>query len=420
MWEETVPFYLLLAATMVAAGYDSIVGAAIVVAGAGCGVLGSTVNPFATGVAIAALDGTGISVNQGIIIGLGVVLWLVCLTISCIYIVRYAKRVKKDPSKTKLTADEVAIMHENFDQGVESDIVDESGKALPAEAAVPKLTGKQKATLIVFALTFVIMIVSFIPWEDLGVNFFNEGSVTEEVTTTVDADAITSVYNDSTGAELTFNSDVDATQTESVETQQGWSAFLTGVPMGQWYFDEASTWFLLMAIIIGFVAWMGEGRFVKVFIQGAADMMSVVLIIAVARSITVLMGETGLDVWILTNAANALEGVASFVFAPLSFLLYLVLSFLIPSSSGMATVSIPIMGPLASNLGFSVEVMIMIFVAANGLINLITPTAGALVGGLQMAKISFSTWLRFFIKLFVILAVVCLVILTAAMMLIPG
>jgi uncharacterized ion transporter superfamily protein YfcC len=418
MWEETVPFYLLLAATMVAAGYDSLVGAAIVVAGAGCGVLGSTVNPFAVGAAVDALSGTGLEINQGIIIGLGVVLWLVSLTISCIYIIRYAKRVKKHPETSKLSGDELVEMHEAFDQGVDSDIVDAEGNAIAADD-VPKLTGKQKATLIVFALTFVIMIIGFIPWEDLGVDFFNAGAESVEVTQTIDGDAISEVYDESTGNTLEFADAVEGTETSEVAVSDGWSSFLVGLPLGQWYFDEASAWFLIMAIIIGFVVWMGEGKFVKVFIQGASDMMSVVLIIAVARSITVLMGETGLDVWILDAAANGLAGVAGFIFAPLSFLLFLLLSFLIPSSSGMATVSMPIMGPLAAELGFSVEVMIMIFVAGNGLINLITPTAGALMGGLQMAKISYSSWIKFFLKLFVILAVVCCVILTVAMLMIP-
>ena len=70
MCEETVPFYALLAATMMAAGFDPMVGAATVLLGAGCGCLGSTVNPFAVGAAVDALRGVGIEVNQTIIIGL--------------------------------------------------------------------------------------------------------------------------------------------------------------------------------------------------------------------------------------------------------------------------------------------------------------------------------------------------------------
>ena len=64
-----------------------------------------------------------------------------------------------------------------------------------------------------------------------------------------------------------------------------------------------------------------------------------------------------------------------------------VLAFLIPSSSGMATVSMPIMGPLAANLGFSVETMVMIFSSANGLVNLFTPTCGAIMGGLVVGHV---------------------------------
>ena len=85
------------------------------------------------------------------------------------------------------------------------------------------------------------------------------------------------------------------------------------------------------ALIIGVIGGVSESRFVKAFINGAADMMSVVLIIALARSITVLMAKTGLDMWIVNNAAAALTGMSAIIFAPLSFLLYIVLSFLIPS-----------------------------------------------------------------------------------------
>ena len=140
------------------------------------------------------------------------------------------------------------------------------------------------------------------------------------------------------------------------------------------------------------------------------------MIIALARGVSILMAETGMSDWILLNASNALQGVSAIVFAPVSWLLYVVLSFLIPSSSGMATVSMPIMGPLAANLGFSVETMVMIFSSANGLVNLFTPTCGAIMGGLAIAKVQYGTWLKWVWKLLVILAVVCLVVVTTAMM----
>lgn len=415
MCEETVPFYLLLAATMVAAGFDSLVGAAVVLLGAGCGVLGSTVNPFAVGAAVDSLSTSGIAINQGTIIVLGLILWLVTLAISIVFVMRYAKKVKADKGSTILSLQEQQAMMDEWGMK-ESTEEEKSGDS----ASEPKMTARQKWSLIVFALTFVIMIVSFIPWEDFGVEIFNAGASYEEVTATVSGEDVDAVWADAEGSNLILDPDAAIETVGEEQVTEGWSSFLTGLPLGQWYFDEASTWFLLMAIIIGIVGGVSEARFVKAFINGAADMMSVVLIIALARSITVLMGETGLDLWILENAANALQGLSGFIFAPLSFLLYVVLSFLIPSSSGMATVSMPIMGPLANNLGFSPDVMIMIYSAGNGLVNLFTPTSGAIMGGLALAKVEYSTWLKFGAVLFVILGVVCMVILTAAMILIPG
>lgn len=376
MCEETVPFYALLAATMMAAGFDPMVGAATVLLGAGCGCLGSTVNPFAVGAAVDALTGVGIEVNQSIIIGLGAVLWIVTTAMSIFFVMSYAKKVKADKGSTILSMQEL------------KDAEEAHGKAASEVHNEVKLTGRQKGVLIAFAFTFVVMIVGFIPLADLNegvANFFDAGAV-------YDADGNAVV--------------------------QGWSALITGLPIGQWYFDEASTWFFLMAILIGIIGGLSEKQIVNTFITGAADMMSVVLVIALARGISVLMANTGLDVYVLDAAANALAGLSGVIFAPMSFLVYFGLSFLIPSTSGMATVSMPIMGPLAVKLGFSPEVMVMIFSAAIGVVNLFTPTSGAIMGGLALAKIEWTTWLKFALKLIVALSVVCAIILTVACVLI--
>lgn len=372
MCEETVPFYALLAATMMAAGFDPMVGAATVLLGAGCGCLGSTVNPFAVGAAVDALTGVDIAVNQSIIIGLGAVLWIVTTAMSIVFVMSYAKKVKADKGSTILSMQEL------------KDAEEAHGKAASEVHKEVKLTGRQKGVLIAFAFTFVVMIVGFIPLADLNegvANFFDAGAV-------YDADGNAVV--------------------------QGWSALITGLPIGQWYFDEASTWFFLMAVLIGIIGGLSEKQIVNTFITGAADMMSVVLVIALARGISVLMANTGLDVYVLDAAANALAGLSGVIFAPMSFLVYFGLSFLIPSTSGMATVSMPIMGPLAVKLGFSPEVMVMIFSAAIGVVNLFTPTSGAIMGGLALAKIEWTTWLKFALKLIVALSVVCAVILTVA------
>ncbi len=362
MLEETVGFYLLLSATMVAVGYDTIVGSAIVLLGAGSGVLGSTINPFAVGAAISALP-EGIEANQAVILTVGVALWLSAYLISVFFVMRYAKKVKKDKGSTFLSLQERKDMDAEF--------ID---KQHDNEAT---LTKKQKRVLWLFALTFVIMIIGFIPWVDFGV-------ISEEV----------------------------------ADSGKHWSAILTGQPFGYFYFLDAATWFLLMAIIIGIVADLGEEGIVDTFMEGVGEIVSVVMVIAVARGISVIMNTTGLGNYIIEHAVRALEGTSAYVFTPLNYLLHVLLSILIPSSSGLASLSTPIVAPVAAGIGLDPLVTIMIYVAANGLVNLITPTCGAIMGGLALAKVEYRTWFKWAFKVILTIAIASIIILTAAMVLV--
>ena len=195
MLEETVGFYVLLAATMVAAGYDTIVGSAIVLLGAGSGVLGSTVNPFAVGVAVSSLP-EGVTANQGLLIFTGLILWITTLLISIIFVMNYAKKVQEDKGSTFLSLQEQKAMEKKF-------IKEEDSKDKKKDV---KLSIKQRITLILLGLTFVVMIIGFIPWGDFNVTIFDKFT--------------------------------------------GW---LTGTSLGGWYFAEASVWFFVMAIIIGII-----------------------------------------------------------------------------------------------------------------------------------------------------------------------
>ena len=361
MLEETVGFYALLAVAMVAAGMDTIVSSAVVLLGAGSGVLGSTINPFAVGAAVDAASKVlpeGYVVNQGIIIGLGTVLWLTTLGISIFFVMRYAKKVIAKKGSTFLSLQEQKDMNLTYAD------TDKKEK-------VTKLTGKQKLTLILFGLTFVVMIIGFIPWEDLAPGVFG-------------------FFSKFTGK-------------------------ITGEPLGYWYFNEASLWFLIMTIVIGIVNGYRESKIVDIFIDGADDMVGVILVIAVARGASILMQQTHLDNYIIFNASNALQNVPKAVFAPLNYILHLGLSVLVPSSSGLATLSSPIMAPLAYQIGYNVEVTLMEMVAANGLVNLFTPTCGAIMGGLALAKVQYTTWLKWVAKVIVTIVIVNIIILTIAM-----
>ena len=147
------------------------------------------------------------------------------------------------------------------------------------------------------------------------------------------------------------------------------------------------------------------------FVDGADDMIGVILVIAVARGAYVLMSQTLIDNFIIYNASNFLATLPELAFVPLNYLLHVVLSILVPSSSGLATLSTPIIAPVAANLGYSTNVAAMTIVAANGLVNLITPTCGAIMGGLALAKVDYSTWFKWGIRVVACIAVVNIIVL---------
>jgi len=358
MGEETVGFYILLAATMMAAGFDPMVGAATVLLGAGSGVLGSTINPFATGAAVDAAVSAGVEVNMGILYVEGIILWLATYVLSALFVTRYAKKIQQGKGSI-LTQDQIAICKEAY------------GGADEIDDGV-RLTGRQKVVLILFALSFAVMILGFIPWGSLSEGMYNG---------------------------------------------LGWSGFLTGNQLGDWWFDDAATWFLLMGVIIGLVGIKDKSKFMTHIVSGFADMISVNLVIALARATTVIMASTGLGSWIVEASITALStsGLPSGVFGFLDYLLHIGLSFLVPSSSGLAGLSAPIVSPIVAGMGWSVETSIMINVAANGFVNLFTPTCGFIMGGLALARVPWETWVKWAGKLLAIIAVVVAVILTVAM-----
>ena len=353
MAEETIAFYALITATMMAAGFDPLVAVGTILLGAGTGTLGSTVNPFLVGASIDALAAVGVKVNQGYVIALGVVLWLSTLLVSMYFVMSYAKKVKANPSTTLLSKAETNEAKETF-------LAENGGKEI-------EFTTRRKINLVLFFLAFIVMVLGVIPWEDFGVTIFAK------------------------------------------------TAFLTGYPLGEWWFGELSVWFLIIAIVIGVVAGMKEREIVDNFMIGAADMIGVALVLGISRGVSVIMSTTGLDMYLLDQASGILSNVSAMLFVNLSYIVFIGLSFLVPSTSGLANISMPIFGPLTAKLGFSPELMISVFSAGSGIVNLVTPTSGVVMGGLAIAKIEYTTWVKFVWKVLIGIFLVSVIVLSAGM-----
>ena len=333
MAEETLAFYPLIITVMIAAGYDALSAVAVILLGAGIGVLGSTVNPFATGIASGFAD---VSIGDGL--PLRLVILVVGLALGIFFVMRYAERVKKDPSKSLIFAQK-EDNEARFLTGQEGG--DEFGA----------FTGRHKVVLVLFLLAFVAMIYGVIPWSDLGIPF----------------------------------------------------------PTLFWWFPEMTASFLFFAVLVGVAGGLSEKDLTGSFVDGSRDLLGVALIIGIARGITVIMNNGMITDTVLNWAESAVSDLSGARFVLLLFILFIPLSFLIPSSSGLATVAMPIMAPLALFAGVAGELVVSAFQFGSGIVALVTPTSAVVMGGLAIARIGYGTWLKFVWPILAALTVLCAV-----------
>ncbi|ELR65825.1 Arginine/ornithine antiporter ArcD [Photobacterium marinum] len=316
MAEETIAFYPILVPIFIAAGYDAIVALAAIYLGSSIGTMCSTVNPFST---IIASNAAGINWTLGLTSRMAL---LTVGTIVCIlYIIRYAQRVKEDPTKSLIYSQKKEI-EERFLKNFNKD------------GGTTKLDKKHSIILTLFASTFFIM-----------------------------------VY---------------------------------GVSSLGWWFEEMTTLFFVSSIVIALVDRIPEKEFVREFIQGANDLLGVALIIAIARGVTVLMDGGMISDSILNASASMVDGMDKGLFIVVMMFLFGGVSFFVPSSSGLAVLSMPIMAPLADVVGIPRDNIVSAYQFGMGLMAFITPT-GLVLASLAMVNVTFDKWLKFVMPLLGIL-----------------
>ncbi|MBU3822799.1 YfcC family protein [Flavobacteriaceae bacterium XHP0103] len=322
--EETIAFYPILIPIFLAAKYDAMVPLACIYLGSSIGTTFSTTNPFS---AIIASDAAGINWTTGLT---GRFIMLVLGTLICIiYILRYAQRVKKDPSRSIIFSQKEEI-ESHFGSNTHSHTV---------------LTSKLRLILFVFAMCFVVMIY--------------------------------------------------------------------GVSQLDWWFLEMTTVFFVGAVLIGIIANVNEYRFVDTFVKGASELLGVALIIGIARGITVLMNDGMISDTMLYYASNLTNGMNKGLFINAMLFIYSGLSFFVPSSSGMAVLTMPIMSPLADGVGIGREFVVNAYQYGMGLFAFINPT-GLILASLAIVKVGYDKWLKFVMPLVIILTIFTMLALTVS------
>ncbi len=184
-----------------------------------------------------------------------------------------------------------------------------------------------------------------------------------------------------------------------------------GVSRLEWWFLEMTTVFFAGALLVAVIAGIREKPFVEAFVRGANDLLGVALIIGIARGITVLMENGLISDTLLFYSSNAVEGMPKGLFINAMMLLYAGLSFFIPSSSGMAVLTMPIMAPLADVVGIGREMVVSAYAYGQGLFAFINPTS-LILASLAMVNVGLNKWMRFVLPLLGILLVLSMLVLT--------
>lgn len=369
MCEETLPFFLIVIPIMVAGGFDVMTGFLVIVFGAGLGVAGSIINPFVINTAVDAANfGAGstiVEISDGIVWRVVGYLTLVAVGMTCVTL--YAKKVKKNPSKSV-----VYWNKKELDKAFKFD-----------NSVTPELTRKRKAVLWIFGSTFLVMIIMVISWGTIIPGFVGF----EELNTWL---ATYFPYLSSNGA------------------------------IGTWYLVQMSFLFFVAAIIISIINWSSEENFLKSFFVGVKDFIGVAAIIAVARGLSLILVESGVNNLIVDGLQTMFTGMNNVLIILLLFFIFIGLSFLIPSTSGFASAVFPSIGPALAGSTVSVSGAITTFSYASGMVNIMSPTSPILVAGLGLSKITLVDFYKGAYKYLGIFMLTCIALIIIGVLLPTG
>jgi len=183
-----------------------------------------------------------------------------------------------------------------------------------------------------------------------------------------------------------------------------------GVMNLEWWFEEMSTLFLVVGILLIILSGLEEQDAVGSFLDGAADLVSVALIIGVARGINIILDDGMISDTMLYGASNIISGINGVLFSSVQMILFSFLGIFIPSSSGLATLSMPIIAPLADTVSLGRDVVVSAYNFGQGWMAIIAPT-GLILATLEMVDVSYNKWIKFIAPLMGILLVLAIVML---------
>ena len=323
MFEETFGFIPLFVGLAIAMGYDAIVGMSMVSLGVAMGFAAAFMNPFTVGLAQKFAELPLFSA-----MGFRMVSWFVLVTMSVLWTMRYAKKIKADPTKSIMYGVDMGSLALDHDELLES-----------------KFTGRDK-----LVLTYVVAIIGLLVW---------------------------------------------------------------GVIKKGWYFNEIAGLFLIMGIFAGFISGMKPSQLASCYVEGLKDITFGALVIGLSRGILIVMREGNIIDTVIYGLAQPLSLFPKWVAAEGMLFIQTLINFFIPSGSGQAATTMPIMAPLSDLLGITRQTAVLAYQYGDGFSNILWPTT-LLPVICGIARVPIEKWWKYFVPFFLLLLPVQMIFMAVA------
>ncbi len=379
MSEETIAFIIIIVPLAISMGYDSIVGVSLTFVAAGLGFAGAVLNPFTIGIAQGL---SGIPLFSGI--EYRMFSWVVINFIGIFYVLRYARKVKRNPEKSIVYKEDEYWRKKNSTSEVES-----LKYFTPISA------------IITYALLLAAMIIFSYFYRETTLEISNSSK-------TLPIIPILTVIYAIMGA-LTLRKSVHYFILTLLFNTIVF--LIVGVMGYKWYIMEIATLFFAMGLLSGIAMNYNPDKIVKLFLDGVKDILSAAIVVGLAGGIIIILQDGKIIDSILYYLSQSMDEMGKIASVSIMYAIQTVINIIIPSGSAKAALTMPIMAPFSDLIGISRQATVMAFQFGDGFTNMITPTSGVLIAVLGVAKIPYEKWVKWITPLMIILIITGLLLL---------
>ncbi len=378
MSEETIPFVMIIIPLAISMGYDSIVGVSMVFLAAGLGFAGALLNPFTVGIAQGI---AGIPIFSGIEYRL--FCWVIINIFGIAFVLRYAGKIKKNPKKSFVFKEDEFWRQKNYSDSINT---------------------KEKSGMSA-KITFILIIISLLVF---SIQYFQTTFEIGNSSFTVPILPVLSGFYLLWGF-FSLRKSVHF----FILSIFGFSniILIVGVMGYDWYIEEIAGLFFAMGIAGGFAKGFESDKIVNSFLSGAKDIASAAIIVGFAAGIIKILEDGNIIDTLLFHASESIKGFGKPVSISIMYFFQTAINLFIPSGSGQAALTMPLMSPLSELIGIPKQAAVMAFQFGDGFTNMITPTSGVTIGVLGVAKIPYQKWFKFLFPFILVIIIVALLLL---------